>query len=168
LGAAKPRADAGDCTDAESESDEPDGRHRDRNFTLLNQPEINPDLDRRLLVLLRFSRRITRMREIMTPEQVADYLQLNTDTVYRLIRGKHLAAAKIGRTYRIPKEDVETFLLSRSTRPLVREAMIKRVAEIGERNAARYPGLTSDQVLEDLEAYDEERKSKHSERRQLR
>lgn len=26
------------------------------------------------------------MREIMTPAQVAEYLQLNTDTVYRLIR----------------------------------------------------------------------------------
>lgn len=96
------------------------------------------------------------MREIMTPEQVADYLQLNTDTIYRLIRGHQLAASKIGRAYRIPKEDVETFLLSHSTRPQVRDALIKRVAEIGERNAARYPELTSDQVLEDLEAQDAE------------
>src|SRR3954462_4588281 len=98
------------------------------------------------------------MREVMTPEQVADYLQLNTDTVYRLIRGHQLAASKIGRTYRIPKEDVETFLLSHSTRPQVREALIKRVAEIGERNAARYPTLTADQVLEELEASDAERR----------
>ncbi len=94
------------------------------------------------------------MREIMTPEQVADYLQLNTDTVYRLIRGHQLAASKVGRAYRIPKEDVETFLLSHSTRPQVRDALIKRVAEIGERNAERYPELTSDQVLEELEAHD--------------
>ena len=98
------------------------------------------------------------MREIMTPEQVAEYLQLNTDTVYRLIRGRQLAASKIGRAYRIPKEDVEAFLLSHSTRPQVRDALIRRVAEIGERNAARYPGLTSDQVLEELEAYDAERR----------
>jgi excisionase family DNA binding protein len=98
------------------------------------------------------------MREIMTPEQVADYLQLNTDTVYRLIRGHQLAASKIGRAYRIPKEDVETFLLSHSTRPQVRDALIKRVAEIGERNATRYPDLTSDQVLEELEAQDAERR----------
>ena len=98
------------------------------------------------------------MREIMTPEQVAEYLQLNTDTVYRLIRGKQLAASRIGRTYRIPKEDVETFLLSHSTRPQVRAALINRVAEIGERNAARYPSLTSDEVLEELEAYDAERR----------
>jgi excisionase family DNA binding protein len=98
------------------------------------------------------------MREVMTPEQVADYLQLNTDTVYRLIRGKQLAASRIGRSYRIPKEDVETFLLSHSSRPQVREALIKRVAEIGERNAARYPDLTSDQVLEELEADDAKRR----------
>ena len=98
------------------------------------------------------------MREVMTPEQVAEYLQLNTDTVYRLIRGHQLAASKIGRTYRIPKEDVDTFLLSHSTRPQVREALIKRVAEIGERNAARYPELTSDQVLEELEADDAARR----------
>jgi excisionase family DNA binding protein len=102
------------------------------------------------------------MREIMTPEQVAEYLQLNTDTVYRLIRGKQLAASKIGRTYRIPKEDVETFLLSHSTRSQVRDALIKRVAEIGERNAVRFPGLTSDQVLEELEAYDAERRQSRS------
>ena len=98
------------------------------------------------------------MREVMTPEQVAEYLQLNTDTVYRLIRGHQLAASKIGRTYRIPREDVDTFLLSNSTRPQVREALIKRVAEIGERNAARYPELTSDQILEELEADDAARR----------
>jgi excisionase family DNA binding protein len=98
------------------------------------------------------------MREIMTPEQVAEYLQLNTDTVYRLIRGHQLAASKIGRTYRIPKEDVEAFLLSHSTRAQVREALFRRVAEIGERNAAQYPELTSDQVLDELEADDAKRR----------
>lgn len=94
------------------------------------------------------------MREIMTPEQVAEYLQLNTDTVYRLIRNQQLAASKIGRAYRIPKEDVEAFLLSHSTRPQVRQALFDRVLSIAERN----PGVDSDAVLEELEAMDEERK----------
>ena len=98
------------------------------------------------------------MREVMTPEQVADYLQLNKDTVYRLIRSHKLAASKIGRAYRIPKEDVDSFLVANSSRPRVREAMFKRVAEIGERNAKRYPKLSSDDVLEELEAMDVERK----------
>jgi excisionase family DNA binding protein len=98
------------------------------------------------------------MREIMTPEQVAEYLQLTTDTVYRLIRGKELGAVKIGRVYRIPREDVDALLLSRSTRPEVRDVLIKRVAEIGQRNAARYPNLTSDDILDELEAYDDDRR----------
>lgn len=98
------------------------------------------------------------MREIMTPEQVADYLQLNTDTVYRLIRQHKLAAARIGRAYRIPREDVDAFLLAHSTRPRVRAALFDRVRTIAERNAERYPSLTSDDVLEELEQVDRERK----------
>jgi len=87
------------------------------------------------------------MREIMTPQQVAEYLQLNTDTVYRLIRRKQLAAIRIGRTYRIPREDLEEFLLAQSTRPKVRDALFRRVLAIGERN----PDLSGDKVLEELE-----------------
>jgi excisionase family DNA binding protein len=101
------------------------------------------------------------MREIMTPEQVASYLQLNTDTVYRLIRQHKLAAAKIGRTYRIPREDVESFLLAHSTRPRVRQALFRRVLSVAERN----PGVSSDEILEELEALDEERKGAQAERR---
>ena len=96
------------------------------------------------------------MHEIMTPEQVADYLQLNTDTVYRLIRRKELAAAKIGRTYRIPREDLKVFLLTHSTRPEVRRVLFRRVLEFAEK---RNPGLSSDDVLEELERMDEERRS---------
>lgn len=90
------------------------------------------------------------MPEIMTPEQVARYLQLNPHTVYRLIRQHKLAASRIGRTYRIPKENVEAFLMANSTRPQVRQAMFQRVLEIAERN----PGVDSDEVLEELEELD--------------
>jgi excisionase family DNA binding protein len=102
------------------------------------------------------------MREIMTPEQVAEYLQLNTDTVYRLIRQKQLAASQIGRSYRIPREDVEQFLLSHSTRPEVRKALFDRVMRIAEHN----PGLNSDEVLEELEELDRERKARRQPARQ--
>lgn len=98
------------------------------------------------------------MRDIMTPEQVAAYLQLSTDTVYRLIRMRRLAASRIGRAYRIANEDVEAYLLTHSTRPEVRASLIEQVQEIGQRNAARYPDLTSDDVLADLEAYDDARR----------
>jgi excisionase family DNA binding protein len=96
------------------------------------------------------------MREIMTPEQVAEYLQLNTDTVYRLIRQNQLAASQIGRAYRIPKEDVENFLLTHSTRPQVRKALFDRVMGIAPSN----PELNSDEVLDDLEELDRKRMAK--------
>jgi excisionase family DNA binding protein len=96
------------------------------------------------------------MHEIMTPEQAADHLQLNTDTVYRLIRRKELAAGKVGRSYRIPKEDVEDFLLAHIIRPEVQRALFRRVLDFAEK---RNPGLSSDDVLEELERMDEERRS---------
>lgn len=92
----------------------------------------------------------------MTPEQVADYLQLNTDTVYRLIRERRLAATRIGRAYRIPKEDLDAFLLVNSTRADVRQALFRRVLEIGERS----PELDGDTLLEDLERQNEQRRGK--------
>jgi len=90
----------------------------------------------------------------MTPEQVASFLQLGKETIYRLIRGRRLAATKIGRTYRIPREDLERFLLANSTREEVRRAAFDRVLTLAERN----PGVNSDDVLEELEREDEERK----------
>ncbi|MBI2761126.1 MAG: helix-turn-helix domain-containing protein [Chloroflexi bacterium] len=90
----------------------------------------------------------------MTPEQVAEYLQLDKETVYRLIRDKQLAATRVGRNYRIPREDLETFLAANSTRPAVRAALFARLNAIAERN----PGLSSDDVLAELEREDDARK----------
>ena len=100
------------------------------------------------------------MREVLTPEQVADYLQMNTDTIYRLIREQKLAATQIGRAYRIPKEDLEQFLRAHSSRPAVREALFRPLMEI----AAQNPGVNSDDVLEELEQLDEERKRSQPQR----
>jgi excisionase family DNA binding protein len=65
--------------------------------------------------------------DILTPEQVAAYLQLNTDTVYRLIRQRSLTATRIGRTYRIPRQDLEAFIATNSARAEVRPAQFERV-----------------------------------------
>lgn len=92
-------------------------------------------------------------RDLMTPEQVADYLQLDKETVYRLIRRKELAAYRIGRTYRIPRDDLDTFLLTHSTRAQVRQAQFDRMLAIAGRN----PDLDSDQVLEEMEHADDQR-----------
>jgi len=101
------------------------------------------------------------MREVMTPEQVAEYLQLSPDYVYRLIRSHQLAASKIGRAYRIPKQDVDAFLLARSSRPKVRQALFDRVVAFAEKTN---PTLSSDDVLAELEAMDQEEERARAQR----
>ena len=74
------------------------------------------------------------VREIMTPEQVADYLQLSKDTVYRYIREGKLTASRLGRNYRVPRENVDLFLLATSTSQAAREALFYRWESVAERN----------------------------------
>ena len=54
-------------------------------------------------------------KDVLTPQEVAEYLQLTPDTVYRYIREGRLVASRLGRQYRIPKKNVELFLLATST-----------------------------------------------------
>ncbi len=98
------------------------------------------------------------MCAVMTPEQVAEHLQVSTDTVYRLIKDRQLAASQVGRQYRILREDLDKFLLVQNTRAEVREALFERHAEIGRRTLELYPDLTEDDVFKELEALDEERR----------
>ena len=100
----------------------------------------------------------TAMRDVMTPEQVAEYLQLAKDTVYRLIRQRKLAATRIGRAYRIPREDVERFIVANSTREEVRSLLFRRVLEIADRSPE---ALDGDSLLEALEAEEENRSGKN-------
>jgi len=55
--------------------------------------------------------------DILTPDQAADYLQVNRETIYRYIRDGRLNASRIGRSYRIRKQSVELLLASTATRP---------------------------------------------------
>ena len=86
------------------------------------------------------------VKDIMTPEQVANYLQLNKDTVYRYIREGKLVASKLGRSYRIPKENVDLFLLATSTSPIAREALFSRLENVAERNK----GIPFEEVERDV------------------
>src|SRR3989337_984706 len=86
------------------------------------------------------------VKEIMTPEQVAEYLQLDPTTVYRYIRQGKLVASKLGRNYRISKVNVDDFLQANSTSPQAREALFRRVSEIAERNK----DIPLDQVEQDV------------------
>ena len=54
-------------------------------------------------------------KDVLTPQEVAEYLQLAPETVYRYIRRGKLVASRFGRQYRIPKVNVELFLLATAT-----------------------------------------------------
>ena len=72
-------------------------------------------------------------REIFTPEQADDYLQVDRETIYRYIRDGKLVASKLGRAYRIPKRSIDLLLWSTRTR-----------ADIGLRE---YTGAEIDEFL---------------------
>lgn len=57
------------------------------------------------------------VREVLTPEQAADYLQVDRETVYRHIRQGKLVASKLGRAYRIPRRSIDLLLWTTRTRP---------------------------------------------------
>ena len=59
---------------------------------------------------------VERARDIFTPEQAADYLQVNRETIYRYIREGKLVASKLGRTYRIPRPSLDLLLWATRTR----------------------------------------------------
>jgi excisionase family DNA binding protein len=75
-----------------------------------------------------------RLPDILTPEQAADYLQINRETVYRYIREGKLIASKLGRTYRIPRPSLDLFLWATRTRQDVtlREYTGQQIAEFME------------------------------------
>ena len=77
-----------------------------------------------------------RAPEIMTPDQAADYLQVDRETVYRYIRSGKLDASRLGRSYRIPRRNVELLLLATRTRPYVtlREYTDEQIEEFDRRS----------------------------------
>ncbi|MEJ5254941.1 MAG: helix-turn-helix domain-containing protein [Acidimicrobiales bacterium] len=51
----------------------------------------------------------------LTVAEVAQMMRVSTMTVYRLIRAGELASARVGKSYRIREEDVDTYLAKRYT-----------------------------------------------------
>jgi excisionase family DNA binding protein len=78
---------------------------------------------------------ISGSREILTPEQAADYLQVNRETIYRYIRQRKLAASKLGRSYRISRRNLNLLLLATQTQSNipVREYSDEEIARFLER-----------------------------------
>jgi len=49
-------------------------------------------------------------KEIMTISQVAKYLQISEVTTYRLVQDNKIPAFKVGRGWRVKKEDLNEFI----------------------------------------------------------
>ncbi|WP_174733279.1 helix-turn-helix domain-containing protein [Mesobacillus harenae] len=49
-------------------------------------------------------------KEIMTVSQVAEYLQLSEMSTYKLVQEGKIPAFKIGRHWRVKKEDLSEFI----------------------------------------------------------
>lgn len=49
-------------------------------------------------------------RPMLTVAEVADHLRVSEMTVYRLISSRELGATKIGRSWRVPAEDLAAYL----------------------------------------------------------
>jgi excisionase family DNA binding protein len=49
---------------------------------------------------------------LLTPEQVAEILQIHVLTVYNYIRQGKLDVVRLGRSYRIIQEDLDSFIKS--------------------------------------------------------
>jgi excisionase family DNA binding protein len=56
----------------------------------------------------------------LTTEEVLDYLQVNLRTVYRLIKAGKIPAVRVGRQWRFRKSDIDAWLDSQHSRPVVR------------------------------------------------
>lgn len=52
--------------------------------------------------------------DLLTPEQVADYLNVNKFTVYRLITNKKIPAFKVGNQWRFKQQTIDAWLMARS------------------------------------------------------
>lgn len=50
------------------------------------------------------------MYELMVLEEVANYLRLSKDTIYRMANAGRLPASKVGNQWRFRKEDVDAWL----------------------------------------------------------
>ena len=49
----------------------------------------------------------------LTVAEVASLMRVSTMTVYRLIKAGELAAARVGKSYRVREDDVDRYLSSR-------------------------------------------------------
>jgi len=63
---------------------------------------------------------MTGTKQLLTPEQVSEILQVHILTVYDYIRGGKLNAVRLGRNYRVLPADLNLFLEANRVKVLVK------------------------------------------------
>ena len=61
------------------------------------------------------------MNGILTVRQIAEKLQVNTETVYRWLRDNKLSGYRANRLWRVSEQDLEAFLKQRREPVIIRE-----------------------------------------------
>lgn len=79
-------------------------------------------------------------QDVLTPEQAAEYLQVDRETIYRYIRQGKLIASRLGRTYRVPRRSLDLLLWATRTRPDI---------TLREYTAAEIDGFLEDDQLDE-------------------
>ena len=57
-------------------------------------------------------------KEILSPKQAADYLNITTITLYKLLKSGQVPASKFGRQWRIKREILDRFLEGKLVRKI--------------------------------------------------
>jgi len=52
----------------------------------------------------------TRMKEILTPREAAEYLSVHVRTIYRLVKNRDIPGRKIGGSWRFKKDALDEWL----------------------------------------------------------
>lgn len=55
--------------------------------------------------------------QLLTVAEVADLLRVSSMTVYRLIRNGELPAVRVGRSYRVSEDDLQSYLQAQVVDP---------------------------------------------------
>ena len=65
--------------------------------------------------------------QLLTVAEVADLFRVSSMTVYRLIRNGELPAVRVGRSYRVSEDDLQTYLQAQVVDPATMD-----LPEVGE------------------------------------
>ncbi len=52
--------------------------------------------------------------EILLPEEVCEILRVSISEMYRMLKESEISAYKVGKTWRIPRANVEAYIMERS------------------------------------------------------